>query len=180
MEVMSERKAWEVLGIRPGASEELIQAAFRKRAKELHPDVGGTREEWDELQAAYTRLMIDDSHGYAEAYPNRERKAYWKWRGLPRLPRVLVVFVVGGALLVAGGWALISWYVSMGFDWRDAAGLMLLPAAGWVWQMVAEARRHAIRHRKTWFWVTLPTDPDKLKAFIQHMEDQEQKRTASS
>ena len=177
MDVMSERKAWEVLGIRPGAPEELIQAAFRKRAKELHPDAGGTREQWDELQAAYTRLMIDDSHGATEAFG--ERKAYWKWRGMPRLGRVLVVFVIGAPLLAAAGWALISWYVAMGFDWRDAAGLMLLPAAGWVWLMVGEARRNAIRERATWFWVTLPTDPEKLKAFVKHMEDQERKRASS-
>lgn len=173
MSVMSERKAWEVLGIRPGADEELIQAAFRKRAKELHPDVGGTREQWDELQAAYTRLMIDDSHGASEAFG--ERKAYWKWRGMPRVSRVLVVGVVGAALLAGGTWATGAAYVAMGYAWRLGAVMMFLPAAWWVWMMIAEARRTAIRQRSTWFWVTLPRDPDKLKAFVKHMEDQEQK-----
>lgn len=32
---------WTELGLAPGASEEQVRAAFRRRAKELHPDTGG-------------------------------------------------------------------------------------------------------------------------------------------
>jgi len=46
------RDPWEVLGLRPGASPELINAVFRELAKKAHPDQGGSDEAMAELNAA--------------------------------------------------------------------------------------------------------------------------------
>jgi len=43
----------EVLGVDPAASEDVVNAAYRALAKVHHPDAGGSRAEWDELQRAY-------------------------------------------------------------------------------------------------------------------------------
>lgn len=38
------RSCWEVLGIKPGASEDEVDRAFRDKAKTAHPDAGGSHE----------------------------------------------------------------------------------------------------------------------------------------
>lgn len=44
---------WRVLEIEPGSSRAEIDRAYRAKAREAHPDSGGSRERWDALQAAY-------------------------------------------------------------------------------------------------------------------------------
>jgi hypothetical protein len=44
---------WAILDIEPGSSAIEIDRAYRRKAREAHPDSGGSREEWDRLQAAY-------------------------------------------------------------------------------------------------------------------------------
>ncbi len=41
---------WEYFGLEPDASVEEIRHAYRTSAKYDHPDAGGARERWDELQ----------------------------------------------------------------------------------------------------------------------------------
>lgn len=48
---------WDILGIEPGATHADIVAAYRRQARSAHPDQGGTREEWDRLQAAYEQAI---------------------------------------------------------------------------------------------------------------------------
>ncbi len=51
----SQRDPWEVLGLRPGASAALIDAAWKALAKELHPDTGGENDAMAELNDARER-----------------------------------------------------------------------------------------------------------------------------
>lgn len=51
-----ERDPYEVLGLRSDAPSDVIDAAYRARAKTLHPDHGGTAEQMAELNAAYERV----------------------------------------------------------------------------------------------------------------------------
>ena len=54
---VKERDPFEVLGLRPGANKALIDAAFKARAQEAHPDKGGTAEAMAELNAARERAL---------------------------------------------------------------------------------------------------------------------------
>jgi DnaJ domain len=47
----------EVLGVKPGATREEINAAYRLKAKEAHPDAGGSADAMSELSAARDRLL---------------------------------------------------------------------------------------------------------------------------
>jgi hypothetical protein len=47
---------YRALGISPGASQEEIQAAFRKLVKQHHPDAGGDAAKFQAVAVAYNRL----------------------------------------------------------------------------------------------------------------------------
>lgn len=51
----TQRDPWEVLGLRPGASAELIDNTYRFLARGLHPDAGGSDEAMAELNDARDR-----------------------------------------------------------------------------------------------------------------------------
>jgi hypothetical protein len=47
-------KLWhEVLEVSPNASQDVIEAAYRRLARTRHPDIGGSEQEFIELNAAY-------------------------------------------------------------------------------------------------------------------------------
>lgn len=48
-----EKKWWEVLEVDPLATAEQVKAAYRLKVKSTHPDVGGTREDFDRILRAY-------------------------------------------------------------------------------------------------------------------------------
>lgn len=50
----------EVLGIEPGSDPATIQRAFKRRAKETHPDLGGSARAFREVHAAYEMLREGD------------------------------------------------------------------------------------------------------------------------
>jgi molecular chaperone DnaJ len=50
------RDLYEVLGVTLDASDEDLKRAYKRRARELHPDVGGDEEEFKELSTAYEVL----------------------------------------------------------------------------------------------------------------------------
>jgi hypothetical protein len=49
----------EVLDVDPDAPAEVVKAAFRTKAKHAHPDQGGSRTEWQQLQNA-REAMLDE------------------------------------------------------------------------------------------------------------------------
>lgn len=54
------RPWWEVLGVKATASPEELKQAIRKKNLEHHPDRGGDRAAWDELQNAIAEAMTED------------------------------------------------------------------------------------------------------------------------
>ena len=66
------RDPYEVLGIQKGASKDEIKAAYRKLAKQYHPDMHVdnplkdlAQEKFIEVQEAYDQLMNDSSSSYS-------------------------------------------------------------------------------------------------------------------
>jgi len=48
---------FDVLGIEPGADEEEVTRAYRRRVKEVHPDQGGSAEAFQAVREAYELLQ---------------------------------------------------------------------------------------------------------------------------
>ncbi|QBI18638.1 molecular chaperone DnaJ [Egibacter rhizosphaerae] len=69
------RDLYEILGVDQSASEDEIKRAYRKKARELHPDAGGDETEFKELTTAY------------EVLNNPEARANYDRYGDPRGPQ---------------------------------------------------------------------------------------------
>lgn len=52
----SAKSPHDILGVRPGATPEEVDAAFRQKAKTAHPDTGGSAEAMQELNEARNKL----------------------------------------------------------------------------------------------------------------------------
>lgn len=57
---MSSCDLYETLGLNKKATKKQIKKAYRKKAKKMHPDVGGDESEFSDLNRAYT-ILIDDN-----------------------------------------------------------------------------------------------------------------------
>ncbi len=57
---MSKRDYYEVLGLKKGATADEIKKAYRKLAKEHHPDKGGSEDKFKEISEAYDTLSDSD------------------------------------------------------------------------------------------------------------------------
>ena len=53
--------AYKVLGVDPRADDERIESAYRERVKEVHPDMGGSPEEFMQVKAAYEEIKSESS-----------------------------------------------------------------------------------------------------------------------
>ena len=47
----------KILGVSPSASTDEIHEAFRKKARQHHPDLGGDRKKFQQINAAYEELL---------------------------------------------------------------------------------------------------------------------------
>jgi len=68
------RDLYEILGVDSSASDDEIKRAYRRKARELHPDTGGDEDEFKELTTAY------------EVLKNPEARANYDQYGDPRGP----------------------------------------------------------------------------------------------
>jgi molecular chaperone DnaJ len=83
-----------VLGVNVGASDEEIKAAFRRKAKEVHPDAGGDDDAFRDVQEGYQvlshpqlRASYDRRlHDQTKMRPRRAFSAEQEFREAPRRP----------------------------------------------------------------------------------------------
>jgi len=54
------KNLYDKLGVKKNATKDEIKSAYRKKAKENHPDKGGSKEEMTELTICYSILSSDD------------------------------------------------------------------------------------------------------------------------
>jgi len=64
----SVRDLYEILGVARDADEEAIKRAYRRRARELHPDAGGDEEAFKELTTAYEVLRNPEARSNYDRY----------------------------------------------------------------------------------------------------------------
>jgi len=71
---------YKVLGITQGASEEEIKKAYRKKAKEYHPDLHpndpAAAKKMNEVNEAYDMLMNPEKYTAKRAQQNRQQSSY--------------------------------------------------------------------------------------------------------
>ena len=61
-EILGEENEWTILGLKPGATQAEIKSAFRKKARETHPDFNPQKAdgaEFRKVRAAFEKLTID-------------------------------------------------------------------------------------------------------------------------
>ncbi len=71
---------YKVLGISPGASQDEIKKAYRKKAKEFHPDLHPNDptadKKMNEVNEAYDMLMNPEKYAAKRAQQNRQQSSY--------------------------------------------------------------------------------------------------------
>ena len=58
LEALQAVGSYAVLGVEPSCSDRELQAAYREMARRLHPDRGGDKERFQQLQAAYQQVLL--------------------------------------------------------------------------------------------------------------------------
>jgi len=92
---------YDLLGVKPGASASEIKKAFRKKAKQIHPDIAGEKhsEAMRKLLKAYEALSnLDQRFEYDKTYStnvnksNFDYRAWLKEQGGPRSMATLIFY----------------------------------------------------------------------------------------
>lgn len=156
MKGMQERDAWRVLDLEPGTDPDEVARAYRRAAAQRHPDTGGDRDGWDELQEAYATLVAGGQAGVEELLTTTTPAPRLRSWLLPLLVRVLV-----GALILA----LPAWYLmlgpaaAVGVPWQVRAGLLAYGVVWWLIAIAAVFRRPRL-HEVRWSVVPVPLDDE--------------------
>ena len=114
---MDLQKDAKALGLKsPVATPAAVRAAYLRKAKASHPDAGGTKQEFQTVQAAYERLGTQRRHQariderYYARRPNNiiDRINHRLSRPLGNLvpTRYKIAFRLGALVLVLGGAAM--------------------------------------------------------------------------
>ena len=112
---------YELLGVQPGASASEIKKAFRKKAKQLHPDIAGSAksEEMQKLLKAYETLS-DFARRFAteKIYPQKSDFDYRAWLKEQGDPRSMAKLVFYELLRLGEDRAIEIWRENGGLDFN--------------------------------------------------------------
>lgn len=95
----------EVLGVNPDADEAEIRAAYRRRVKAVHPDQGGSAEQFQSVQDAYERLL-DESVPEPAKTRGTETRSTTEVRESNQSMETVTVEYLDYAVLDDYGWSL--------------------------------------------------------------------------
>ena len=80
--------SYSILGISRNATDDEIKKAYREKSKKLHPDKGGTKEQFTQLNEAYNLLLNNKKSNFFNLFSNeqkdlfnwhhKEKAAFWK------------------------------------------------------------------------------------------------------
>lgn len=151
-------KAWELYGLRPGASPQEIEQRYRELAKQAHPDAGGSVEAFQLVQDARLSLLAvtltgdavvgsEDEQAAAWAEQTSEpgpvlrekaERAAWWWVSRPRWWRAPAVLAAGTLVT-----ALICWWLRTTgqADWGLTLTIASWPVMGTLYLAFTELRR---------------------------------------
>lgn len=165
MSGMQERDAWRVLDLEPGTDPDEVARAYRRAAARKHPDTGGERAEWDELQEAYATLVAGGQAGVEEVLtttvPDRRVRSW--------LVPLLIRFGLGAVLLAGPAWYLLAGpAASIGVPWQVRAGLLAYGVGWWVIALVAAFRRPRF-HEVRWSLVPVPLDDEARERLVDRL-----------
>jgi curved DNA-binding protein CbpA len=57
---------FEILGVDPGADDDAVERAYRRKVMETHPDQGGSTEAFQLVRAAYDAIESGDADAFSE------------------------------------------------------------------------------------------------------------------
>jgi DnaJ-class molecular chaperone with C-terminal Zn finger domain len=133
-----------ILGVKKSASKDEIKAAYRKKSKENHPDIGGSQEEFKKIHEAYNKLLSSeikkDDDGFSKAYQCENssfvlRKTFEQARqvnsGETRIYGVKQIFI-GIAILILGIMISIASHNSAGPGEKYTIFTGLIFVGGWI------------------------------------------------
>lgn len=72
---------YKTLGVPRNATKDQIRRAFRKLARKYHPDAGGSKEKFEEINEAYEVLSNDKKRKIYDAYGTADESKIPHWAG---------------------------------------------------------------------------------------------------
>ena len=113
---------YAILGIARDAGHEAVRAAYRRRMREVHPDLSGSHESAAQVNAAYVAVLEalgpqDTQRGGATGLTVRHPAETVRTTAMPRPPSarprppigiVVILFVLLNAVLLFGLWFNLS------------------------------------------------------------------------
>lgn len=76
MATSAPRSPYQVLGVSPDADQETLRRAYRRRARETHPDTGGSAAEFSQVQQAWEEVSTPEARSRYDARKAREDAAW--------------------------------------------------------------------------------------------------------
>jgi hypothetical protein len=109
------------LGVKRNATKEEIKAAYRKKARESHPDTGGSSEQFKRVNEAYNKLINDEvksgGDNFSDAYSSANIQFILS-KGFAKATEEMSDQLLEGARRVAGK------KIAIGLAWAVGGGIL--------------------------------------------------------
>ncbi len=119
---MDHREARRILGVDVAADTATIRAAYRSRARRLHPDAGGSESEMALLSAAYRALRDPDadhstSWSFERSESESDRDELDDWPAVESHAGASLRRAVTTLVCLALSLVVVVFVAAIGYDW---------------------------------------------------------------